>query len=73
MHTVTKQSRLRNTRDTAREFFGKSERWLWEQSQPRGPIPCLRLGKSVLYDWHQLEQWLIAQTNSGESEVSCDA
>lgn len=70
MHTVTKQSRLRNTRDTATNFFGKSERWLWENTSPRGPIPCLRLGKSVLYDWHQLEQWIAEQTTTTECEVA---
>ena len=67
---VTKQSRLRNTRDTAAEFFGKSERWLWEHSQPRGPIPCIRIGKSVLYDWQQLEQGQAEQSNAAEGEVS---
>lgn len=56
MHKTTKQSRLRNTRDTAAEFFGKSERWLWEHSEPRGPIPCIRIGNSVFYDWDRLEQ-----------------
>tara|TARA_R100000808_G_C2125387_1_gene135730 strand:- start:281 stop:511 length:231 start_codon:yes stop_codon:yes gene_type:complete len=71
--TVPKQSRLRNTRDTAAEFFGKSERWLWEHSQPRGPIPCMRIGKSVLYDWQLLEQWQTKELNANESEVSHDA
>jgi len=66
--TVTKQSRLRNTRDTAAGFFGKSERWLWGHSQPRGPIPCIRIGKSVLYDWQQLEQWQAEQLNAAEGE-----
>ncbi len=73
MHSVTKQSRLRNTRDTAAEFFGKSERWLWENTAPRGKIPCIRLGKSVLYDWHQLELWVAEQSNADEGEVSDDA
>lgn len=72
MYHVTKQSRLHNTRDTAAGFFGKSERWLWEQSQPRGPIPCIRLGKSVLYDWHQLDQWLAEQSTATECEVQDD-
>ena len=69
MYKVTKQSRLRNTRDTAAEFFGKSERWLWEHSKPRGPIPCLRLANSVLYDWDRLEQWLAEQQSAARSEV----
>jgi hypothetical protein len=52
-------SKLRNTRETAQEFFGKSERWLWGNTAPRGAqIPCIRCGKSVLYDWDSIEQFL---------------
>ncbi|MEC8554661.1 MAG: hypothetical protein VXZ82_06610 [Planctomycetota bacterium] len=73
MKPVAKQSRLRNSRDTAADFFGKSERWLWEQSEPRGPIPCIRLGKSVLYDWDLIEQWLAAHRKSaGDITVARD-
>ena len=69
MPTATPQkSRLRNTRDTASQYFGKSERWLWELSQPRGPIPCIRIGKSVLYDWDQLDQWRAEQQRSTTME-----
>ena len=63
-----RQSRLKNTRDTATDFFGKSERWLWENTAPRGSIPCVRFGKSVLYDWEALER-LIAEL-SARLEVS---
>jgi hypothetical protein len=66
-------SRLRNTSATATDFFGKSERWLWQNTAPRGPIPCIRLGKSVLYDWAMLEQFLAEQAaGCVESEVSRD-
>lgn len=63
-----RQSRLRNTRDTATYFFGKSERWLWENTSPRGPIPCVRFGRSVLYDWEALERTIAER--SAESEVT---
>lgn len=65
------EPRLRNTRDTATEFFGKSERWLWQQTTPRGPIPCVRLGSTVLYDWANLEEWIANQSQAAsESEVA---
>ena len=64
----TTRTRLRNTRETAKEFFGKSERWLWQNSAPRGEqIPCIRLGRSVLYDWDALERF-IAATGSEVSQ-----
>lgn len=63
----TTSTRLRNTRDTANEFFGKSERWLWQNTAPRGEqIPCIRLGRTVLYDWHALERFIA----NVESEVT---
>ncbi len=70
MHKVNKKSRLRNARDTAAGFYGKSERWLWEHSEPRGPIPCIRIGNSVFYDWDRLEQSPAEQQAAAESEVA---
>ncbi|MCR9197317.1 MAG: hypothetical protein NXI04_01615 [Planctomycetaceae bacterium] len=62
-------SRLKNTRETATGFFGKSERWLWENTVPRGPIPCVRFGRTVLYDWTALEHFVASQTAT-ECEVA---
>lgn len=70
MHTVTKSSKLRNTHDTASQYCGKSDRWLWGQSTPRGPIPCIRLGKTVLYDWAALDKFFAELSAVDESEVA---
>jgi hypothetical protein len=42
----------------AAKVLGIGERKLWEQSQPRGPIPCVRLGKTVIYPVEQLRAWM---------------
>lgn len=34
---------------------------LWEQTQPRGPIPCVRIGTAVRYPAALLESWLNSQ------------
>jgi hypothetical protein len=34
----------------ARQILGGvSPRWLWAQTAPRGPIPCVRLSRRVMY------------------------
>lgn len=34
----------------ARDILGGvSARWLWAQTAPRGPIPCVRLSRRVMY------------------------
>lgn len=35
-----------------------SERTLWSLTAPRGPIPCVRAGRSVLYRVADLNAWL---------------
>lgn len=47
-------------RDAARAL-GIGQRKLWELSQPRGPIPCVRVGACVLYPVPLLEAWLAEQ------------
>ena len=42
----------------AAKALGLGARKLWEQSQPRGPIPCARLGKAVIYPVDQLRAWI---------------
>jgi len=34
---------------------------LWGLSAPRGPIPVVRLGRSVRYDLRDLEEFIAAQ------------
>ncbi|HBO43752.1 MAG TPA: DNA-binding protein [Planctomycetaceae bacterium] len=39
-----------------------SPRTLWGLTQPRGPIPAIRLGSRVLYSPSVLERWIGEQT-----------
>ena len=38
--------------------LGISSRTLWGLTSPRGPIPCVRLGRSVRYSVAALERYL---------------
>ncbi len=35
-----------------------SERQLWAHTQPRGPIPCVRIGSSVRYSFEALAAYV---------------
>ena len=56
---------------TAREaadVLRLSEKSLWSLTSPRGPIPVVRLGRSVRYSVASLEAWIADQlTATGES------
>jgi excisionase family DNA binding protein len=53
--------RLLLTPRQAAEALGFSERKLWSLTSPRGPIPCVRIGKSVRYSVAALEAWVEQQ------------
>ncbi|HIQ20249.1 MAG TPA: DNA-binding protein [Planctomycetes bacterium] len=42
----------------AAQMLGISPRHLWSLTSPRGPIPCVRLGRRVLYSVHDLRNFL---------------
>jgi len=46
---------LLTMREAARTL-GISERYLWEISSPRGPVPCVRIRHAVRYDPADLKQ-----------------
>jgi hypothetical protein len=48
-------------REAAR-MLSISERTLWSLTAPRGPIPCVRLTRGVLYSVDDLRQWLREQS-----------
>lgn len=58
----------------AAKLLGISQRLLWELTQPRGPIPCVKLGKSrrapVLYAVEELRRW--ARQQSRQQTEGCD-
>lgn len=39
-----------------------SERQLWAQTHPRGPIPCVRIGGSVRYSPEALSEFIRQQS-----------
>lgn len=43
-----------------------SPRALWALTAPRGPVPCVRLGKAVRYDPRALRGWIEDQLSSAE-------
>lgn len=44
-----------------------SERQLWAQTTPRGPIPCVRIGNCVRYSPEALQAYIASQQAGGES------
>ena len=59
-------AKLLTARDAAR-LFGISERFLWSLTNPRGPIPVVRIGRAVKYAVSDLEAFIREQTTSADS------
>lgn len=55
---------LLTPRDAARTL-AVCERTLWERTQPRGPIPVVRIGRAVRYAVVDLEAWIERQKVEG--------
>ncbi len=51
-------------RDAAKAL-GIGQRKLWALTQPRGPIPCVRVGTCVLYPTGLLLAWLAEEAKKG--------
>jgi hypothetical protein len=43
-----------------------SERSLWALTAPRGPIPVVKIGRSVRYSAEALRAWVATQQRGGE-------
>ena len=54
--------------DAARQL-GVSERTLWAQTHPRGPIPCVRIGNCVRYSSDQLRQFIEQQASAAAGSL----
>lgn len=61
---ATDTPRLLITTQQAAEALGVSPRTLWSLTYPRGPLPCVRVGRAVRYDVQDLRE-LIAQQKEG--------
>lgn len=42
----------------AAKMLAISERTLWSITAPRGPLPCVRIGRSVRYDLRDLRAFI---------------
>ncbi len=49
----------------AAKALGIGQRKLWALTQPRGPIPCVRVGTCVLYPTGLLLAWLAEEAKKG--------
>lgn len=54
---------LLTPRETA-QVLSVCEKTLWSLTRPRGPIPCLRLGRSVRYSVEALREYVARQVES---------
>jgi hypothetical protein len=61
--TTDEQRKLLRPREAANRL-AISERQLWAQTDPRGPIPCVRIGKSVRYSPDAVQRFIDEQEQS---------
>jgi len=64
---VTDDRILYPPRDAA-AILSLSEKTLWNHTKPRGPIPAIRIGRSVRYARKTLER-IIAEMEAGQVEA----
>ena len=65
-HAKTTPERILWTGREASQACTISERQLWAQTQPRGTIPCVRIGNSVRYSPEALQAFIASQQKGGE-------
>lgn len=53
----------------AAKALGICEKSLWNVTRPRGTIPCVRIGKRVLYSVADLQRWIDTQLREGGTEA----
>ena len=45
----------------AAEALSVCDKTLWSVTEPRGDLPCVRIGRRVLYDPTDLRRWIDSQ------------
>ena len=65
-HAKTTPERILWTGREASLACNISERQLWGQTEPRGPIPCVRIGGCVRYSPEALQAFIASQQKGGE-------
>jgi len=59
-------------REAAWLLGGISTRHLWSLTAPRGPIPCIRLGRRVFYDPNDLQAFLQERKQTAETSMEAE-
>jgi len=62
---------LLSPREAAYKLGGISVRHLWALTKPRGPIPCVKLGRRVFYRPADLEHFL-AEVAQQQAEAAVE-
>ena len=50
----------------AAEALSVCEKTLWSLTQPRGDLPCVRIGRRVLYDVADIRKWIESKKGGAE-------
>jgi hypothetical protein len=66
---MTDRLRLLLNAIEASKALGICQKTLWANTCPRGRIPCVRIGKRVLYSVADLQRWIGEQTQEGGLEA----
>jgi len=59
-------SRLLLSSQEAAAALSICQKTLWSITRPRGDLPCVRIGRRVLYAVDELRRWIDAQKKGGE-------
>ena len=51
-------SKLLLTAREAAEALSVCEKTIWSITEPRGDLPCVRIGRRVLYSVEDLQRWI---------------
>lgn len=65
-NTAIGRDRLLLTIREAAERLGFSERKLWSLTMPRGPLACVRIGRSVRYAPDDLEAFIASMRTTAD-------
>ena len=65
---MSKQVELLKPRDAAKSLQ-VSERTLWQNTEPRGDIPAVRIGNCVRYDPEALRQFFAGQKGATDAQA----
>ena len=65
MHDATTPAKLLLLVREAAEALSVCPKSLWSHTEPRGTIPCVKIGVRVLYDPRDLAAWIDARKKGG--------